>query len=228
MEATSVTTRHHGIQHLLHDGRGSSDRNGDDDELGVRDRLGKRRRRLDRTARDSALQHSRVRIEAARAGSLASGGERDRRPNEPGADDGETLHRSPPLGRRARRRRRAAVGRYLLFEHVEDGREDRAHASFRERSRVRSDERLQQLGLALGIDPALTGRVLVVADGRDELEPPVQQVEQLPVELRDLVPEFFEVVHAICSSPASTETASRFAGGASGQTQPGSYEQDGL
>ena len=149
-------------------------------------------------------------------------------PIEPGADDGEPLDRARPLGRPSGRRGRAAVGRDLLLQHVEDGGEDRGDAALRERPGVRRDERLQQLRLALGIDPALAGRVLVVADGGHELEPPVQQLEQPPVELGDLVPECLELAHAWCCSPASTATASRFAGGASGQTQLGSYEQDGL
>src|SRR5262249_19889398 len=75
---------------------------------------------------------------------------------------------------------------------------------------------------------ALTGRVLVIADGCDKLEPPVEQLAQPPVELGDLVPECLELSHEAYRSPASTATDSRFAGGASGQTQPGSYAQDGL
>ena len=50
----------------------------------------------------------------------------------------------------------------------------------------------------------------------------------LPVECADLGAEVAELAHAAPRSPASTATGSRFAGGASGQTQPGSYEQDGL
>ena len=135
-----------------------------------------------------------------------------------------------PLGRRrgSGRCRGAPIGRDLLLQHVEDRREDRPDASFRKRPGVGRDERLQQLRLAVGIDPPLAGRVLVVAHGRDQLEPPVQQLEQAPVELGDLVPEFLELAHVTCRSPASTATGSRFAGRASGQTQPGSYEQDGL
>ena len=220
--------RARGVQHLPHDGRSSADRNRDDDELRVRDRLGERRRRLDRAARRRALEHAGVRVEAATAGARAAGGERDGRADEPGADDGEALDRARPLGRSLGRRRSAPVGRDLLLQHVENGGEDRGDAALRQRPGVRRDERLQQLRLALGIDPALAGRVLVVADGGHELEPPVQQLEQPPVELGDLVPECVEVAHAWCFSPASTATASRFAGGASGQTQLGSYEQDGL
>ena len=224
VEATSVTTTSGagGVEHLLHDGRSRADRNRDDDELRIRDRLAERRRRLERAARRCALEHAGVRVEAATARARAAGRQRDGRPDEPGADDGEALDRAWPLGRSFGRRGRAAVGRDLLLQHVEDRGEDRRDTALRERPGVRGDERLQQLRLALGIDPPLAGRVLVVADGGDELEPPVQQLEQPPVELGDLVPECVEVAHASCRSPASTATASRFAGGASGQTQPGS------
>ena len=187
-----------------------------------------RRRRLQRAARSGLLEHV-----------ASESNPRQRVPARPAARATDVP--SSPVPTTARRstaraaeqvhrgrRGSAPVGRDLLLQHVEDGREDRADAALGERTRVRGDERLQQLGLALGIDPALAGRVLVVAHRRDELEPPVQEREQLPVELGDLAPKSVELAHAACSSPASTATASRFAGGASGQTQPGSYEQDGL
>ena len=166
-----------GVQHLPHDGRSRADRNRDDHELRVPDRLRERLRRLDRAARRRALEHAGVRVEAAGAGARAAGGEGDRRADEAGADDGEALNRTWPLGRSLGRRRRAALGRDLLLQHIEDGGEDRRDAAFRQRPGVGRDELLQQLRLALGIDPALAGRVLVVADGGHELEPPVQQLE---------------------------------------------------
>ena len=210
------------LQHLLHDGRSLADRNRDDDELGVRDRLRERLRWLERAACGRALEHAGVGVEAATARPRAACGQRDGRPHEPRAHDGEALDRPRPLGHSRRRRRCRPVGRDLLLQHVEHRREDGGDAALRQRPGVRRDERLQQLRLALGVDPALAGRVLVVADGGDELEPPVQQLEQPPVELGDLGPECVELAHAAYRSPASTATCSRFAGGASGQTQPGS------
>ena len=207
-----------GVQHLLHDCRSRTHWNRDDDELCACDYLGERCRGLDRTARCRTLEDAGIGVETARL----AGRERNGGPDEAGSDDGEPLDRAGPLGRFLGRGRRAPVGRDLLLEHVENGREDGGHAALREWPGVRGDERLQQLSLALGIDPAFPRRVLVVAHGRDELEPTIQQLEQPAVELGDLVPEEIELAHAWCFSPASTATGSRFAGGASGQTQPGS------
>ena len=162
-----------------------------------------------------------------RAGAGAAGGKSYRRSHEPGSNDREALDRARTLG--SRRGLRGCTSRrcYLLLEHVENGCEDRPDATLRERPGVRRHECLEQFRLALGVDPTFAGLVLVVADGCDELEPPVQQLEQAPVKLGDLGPERLEVAHWY-RSPASTATASRFAGGANGQTQPGSYEHDGL
>jgi len=199
-----------------------ADRNGDDDELRVGDRLGERRRLLHPAARSRTLEHGGIGVEAATAGADAGGGQRDGSADQAGADNGEALHCTLPLGRSLGWSRRAPIGRDLLLQHVEDRGEDGCHASLGKGPGVRRDERLQQLGLALGVDPALPGGVLVIAYRRDELEPPVQQLEQPPVELGDLAPEGLELGHEWCFSPARTATASRFAGGASGQTQPGS------
>lgn len=199
-----------------------ADRNGDDDELRVGDRLGERRRLLHPAARSRTLEHGGIGVEAATAGADAGGGQRDGSADQAGADNGEALHCTLPLGRSLGWSRRAPIGRDLLLQHVEEGREDRADPALREGSGVRLDERLQQLRLALRVDPPLPGGVLVVADGGDELEPPVEQLEQPPVEPGDLVPECVELAHERCFSPAPTVIASRLAGGASGQTQPGS------
>jgi hypothetical protein len=217
-----------GVQHLLHKGGRGADRNRDHDELGVRDRIGERGGRLHTTAGRGAFEHGGIGVEAATARAGAAGSEGHRGPDEPRADDGKTLDGAWPIGSRFRRGGYAPGRRDLLLQHVEDCREDRVDRSFAERALVRGDEGLQQLRLALGIDPALPGRVLVVADGGDELESPVQKLEEAAVELRDLAAESFEVAHSTCFSPASIASGSRFAGGASGQTQPGSYEQDGL
>ena len=210
------------VEHAPHDVRSRADRNGDDDELRVRYRLGERRRRLDRAARRSSPKHAGIGVEAVTTGAGATCGKRDGRADETGADDGEALDGALSLGHLPGRRRCAPVGRDLLFQHVEDRGEDRRHPSLRERPGVRRHERLQEVRLALGVDPALAGRVLVVTDGGHELEPPVQQFEQPLVELGDLAPECLELAHAWCFSPASEATASRLAGGASGQTQLGS------
>src|ERR1700749_692085 len=215
----------------MHASRPCSDRYRDDDELRVFDGLAKRWGRLYGTPARGAVEDTAVRIEAAHATRSGSArGEGDRLPQETRAHDGDTLDRLQAPSPRARRRghTRGPVGHDLLLEHVEHSGEDGADAPLGQRTRILFDERLDELGLALRIDPALAGRVLVVADGGDELEPAVQELEQLPVEPRDLAPKCLQVAHSLWSSPASTATASRFAGGASGQTQPGSYEQDGL
>ena len=210
------------VEHLPHDGWSRADRNGDDDERRVRDRLGERRRGLDTAARRRTPEHAWIGVETATPCARAAGGKRDGRTDETGADDGEAVDGALPLGHFPGRRRCAPVGRDLLLQHVEHRGEDGRHPSLRERPRVRRHERLQEVRLALGVDPALAGRILVVADGSHELEPPVQQLEQPPVELGDLAAECLELAHAWSFSPASTATASRLAGGASGQTQPGS------
>ncbi len=220
--------RRRGIEHLLHDRRSGADRHRDDDELGVRDRLGERRRRLHAPSAAARSSTPESGIEAAAARPSARRGERDRRPDQPGADDREALDCARPVGDAAGADRSAPLGRHLLLEHVEHGGEDRPHAALRQRPAIRGDERLQQLRLALGVDPPLARGVLEVAHRSNELEPPVERLEESPVELVDLVAEGVEVAHAAYRSPASTATASRFAGGASGQTQPGSYEHDGL
>ena len=176
------------VERLAHDGGSGADRNRDDDEIGVRDRLRERRHRFHGTACRCPREHAAICVEPATARPVAAGGEGDGRPHEPGADDGEALDGPLPLGRRrgSGRCRGAPIGRDLLLQHVEDRREDRPDASFRKRPGVGRDERLQQLRLALGIDPPFARRVLVAPHGRDELEAAVERLEQRAVERLDL------------------------------------------
>ena len=181
-------------EHLTHDVRRRADRRRDDDELRALERVRERAGSGERPERRRPLEHRRVGIEAAALRTAPPGGERDRCPDQPGADNREPLDSSRP-GTRLRLGPRRKLGRNLLLEHVEDRGEDRSHAALRQRPAVRRDERLEKFRLALGVDPSLPGGVLVASHGRDELEPPVQRLEQLPVERFDLGAELGEVAH---------------------------------
>ena len=71
----------------------------------------------------------------------------------------------------------------------------------------------------------LVERVRGHKDAAGELQAPVERVEQGVIERRDLLAQLLQLAVRLAHgtlSPAPTATASRLAGGASGQTQPGS------
>src|SRR5665213_1437303 len=77
------------------------------------------------------------------------------------------------------------------------------HGTLRERPVVRGSELLEELGLAFRVDQPRAGRVLVLLNVRDELEPAVERVEELAIDRRDLPAEVGQVrwhVHAAQSA----------------------------
>ena len=167
-------------------------------------------------------EHAGVEVEAGRLPDARTPrGEADRRAEQAGADDREPLDTGRGRGPRGGPGR--PCGRELLLHQVEHRREDRRHRTLGERALVLGRERAQELRLALGVEPACPDRVLVLADAADEVEPAVERVEERPVDRTDLGAQLSSSASLTgIRSPASIAAASRFPGGASGHTQPGS------
>jgi DNA-binding protein HU-beta len=182
-------------EHLARGVGERSDGDRDDDELGPGDRGLERGGGVVERLRPGRLpQRGGVDVPAGDPRAGAAGGEGHRRADEPRAHDRDARDRGR---RRPRGRclRRGAVPAKFLLHDVEDGREDRLDAALGQRPCICGIQLAQELGLALGVDRRRTRLLLVLADTTDEVEAPVEGLQDGPVERADLVPQLPEVVH---------------------------------
>jgi hypothetical protein len=80
-----------------------------------------------------------------------------------------------------------------VLHDVEDRREERGDRAGGQRTGVRRGQPLEELALAAGVDRPGALRALELLDGSHELEAPIEGVQELAVELRDLPPQACEL-----------------------------------